>query len=234
MTAAIRLHEAIRHFTTPGGAVQAVNGIDLDVASGECVAIMGPSGSGKSTLLALLGGLDVASSGTVEVLGADLTSMSDEGRARFRREHIGFVFQDLDLLPFLTAAENVAFGIGVAEARDPLDPRQALASLGLEVQADRLPGQLSGGEQERVAIVRSLAHRPELVLGDEPTGSLDQASSKVAIDFFLEAVRRLGATAVVVTHDPGVAARFDRTVQLRDGRVVDDAATVPASDGLPC
>jgi putative ABC transport system ATP-binding protein len=227
---AVELRAATRHYRTPAGTVRAVEGIDLEIDAGECVAVMGPSGSGKSTLLALVGGLEVVTSGTVEVLGTQWAALSDEGRARFRREHVGFVFQELDLLPFMTAAENVAFGIGVSGTKDAADPRTALADLGLDSQADRLADQLSGGEQERVAIARSLAHGPELVLGDEPTGSLDAASSDVAIRFFIEAVRKLGATAVVVTHDPAVAGQFDRTVVLRDGRVGADSAASPPSD----
>jgi putative ABC transport system ATP-binding protein len=226
----IETRGAQRHYSTPGGVVRAVNGVDLQVAAGECVAIMGPSGSGKSTLLAMIGALETPTAGSVKVLGVEIGSLSSRGRARFRREHLGFVFQDLGLLPFLTAAENVAFGIGVAGARDALDPRDSLARLGLETQASRLADQLSGGEQERVAIARSLAHRPELVLGDEPTGSLDAASSKVSIQFLLDAVRELGATAVVVTHDPKVAAHFDRTVVLRDGCVVDGPVAVGRRD----
>lgn len=230
---AIELRGATRHYKAPGATVRAVDGVDLDVAPGECLAIMGPSGSGKSTLLALLGGLETTTAGTVCVLGTDWASLAEEGRARFRRQHVGFVFQELDLLPFLTAAENVAFGIGVSGADDPLDPRTALADLGLDTQGDRLADLLSGGEQERVAIARSLAHGPELVLGDEPTGSLDAVSSDLAITFFVEAVRRLGATAVVVTHDPAVAAHFDRTVVLRDGRVAQDSAGT-RGDGATC
>jgi putative ABC transport system ATP-binding protein len=207
------------HYRTPGGLVKAVDGVDMTVEAGECIAIVGPSGSGKSTLLALLGGLEEATSGTASVLGTDLGSLSDERRAAFRRRHVGFVFQDLGLLPFLTAAENVAFGIGVAGADNPLDPRETLEQLQLGDQADKLVDQLSGGERGRVAIARSLAHRPELVLGDEPTGSLDAALSEITITFLLDAVRRLHSTAVVVTHDETVAARFDRIVRLRDGRV---------------
>ncbi|MDQ6798340.1 MAG: ABC transporter ATP-binding protein [Actinomycetota bacterium] len=215
----IKLCRATRHYRGAAGPVKAVDGVDLEIAQEECVAVMGPSGSGKSTLLALLGGLEVASSGTVEVLGLDWASHSEERRARFRREHLGFVFQNPDLLPFLTAAENVAFAIGVSGAKDPMDPRVALARLGLEAKADRLAGELSGGEGGRVAIARCLAHRPQLVLGDEPTGSLDAVSSARTIEFLLGVVRGIGATAVVVTHDPTVAERFDRTVVLRDGRV---------------
>ncbi len=207
------------HYRTGGGLVKAVDGVDMTVEAGECIAIVGPSGSGKSTLLALLGGLEQATSGTTTVLGTDLGSLSDERRAAFRRRHVGFVFQDLGLLPFLTAAENVAFGIGVARAENPLNARETLEQLQLGDQADKLVDQLSGGERGRVAIARSLAHRPELVLGDEPTGSLDAALSDITITFFLDAVRRLGSTAVVVTHDRNVAARFDRVVRLRDGRV---------------
>jgi putative ABC transport system ATP-binding protein len=215
----VELREARCHYRTPGGVVKAVDGVDLTVEAGECIAVVGPSGSGKSTLLALLGGLELATSGTARVLGTDLGSLSDERRAAFRRRHVGFVFQDLGLLPFLTAAENVTFGIGVAGADDPLDPRQTLEQLQLGAQADKLPDQLSGGERGRVAIARSLAHRPDLVLGDEPTGSLDAALSEITITFFLDAVRRLESAAVVVTHDLTVAARFDRVVRLRDGRV---------------
>lgn len=233
MSVVVDVRNAERRYRTPGGIVRAVNGIDLHVESGECIAIMGPSGSGKSTLLALLGALEPASAGSVKVIGVELGALSAEECTDFRRRHVGFVFQDLGLLPFLTAAENVAFGIGVANASDPLDPRAVLATLGLEAQADRLADQLSGGEQERVAIARSLAHRPQLVLGDEPTGSLDAASSEVAIDFLLAAVRELGATAVVVTHDPGVAVHFDRTVVLRDGRVADDPVA-PGARVAPC
>jgi putative ABC transport system ATP-binding protein len=221
----IELRGAHRHYATPAGTVRAVNGVDLTVRAGECVAVMGPSGSGKSTLLALVGALDGPSTGSARVLGVDVGRLSEEGRARFRRRHLGFVFQDLDLLPFLTAAENVAFGVGVTGTSRGLEPREALAHLGLAASAERLAEDLSGGEQERVAIARCLAPRPELVLGDEPTGSLDAASSDVTIRFLLGAVHELGASAVVVTHDPVVAARFDRIVTLRDGRVVDDAAT---------
>jgi putative ABC transport system ATP-binding protein len=218
----VELRDARRHYATPAGVVRAVDGVDLTVEAGECVAIMGPSGSGKSTLLALLGALEVPSGGTVRILDADVGALTEEERARFRRRHLGFVFQDLDLLPFLTAAENVAFGVGVADADDAIDPKQALDRLGLGACAERLAEDLSGGEQERVAIARCLAPRPELVLGDEPTGSLDAASSASTIQFLLGAVRELGATAVIVTHDPVVAAQLDRTVVLRDGRVVDD------------
>lgn len=221
-TTAIELRDASCHYRTGAGVVRAVDGIDLSIAAGECLAVMGPSGSGKSTLLALLGGLERASGGTVEVLGTDWSKLSSEGRARFRRQNIGFVFQDLGLLPFLTAAENVAFGTGLSGADVTLDPRAVLEHLGLTTQLDRLPDQLSGGERGRVAIGRGLAHKPRLVLGDEPTGSLDAESSDLVITNFLRAVRGLKATAVVVTHDPLVAARFDRTVVLRDGRVADD------------
>jgi putative ABC transport system ATP-binding protein len=220
----VDVRAAEQHYPTPGGLVRAVNGIDLRVEAGECVAIMGPSGSGKSTLLALLGALEPATGGSVKIIGVDVGALTPEDRATFRREHVGFVFQDLGLLPFLTAAENVAFGIGVAGVPDPMDPRDALQRLGLEGRADRLADQLSGGEQERVAIARCLAHRPQLVVGDEPTGSLDAASSEVAIDFLLSAVRELGSTAIVVTHDPKVASHFARTVELRDGRLAHEAA----------
>jgi putative ABC transport system ATP-binding protein len=229
----IDVRGAEQHYPTPGGLVRAVNGIDLQVEAGECVAIMGPSGCGKSTLLALLGALEPPTGGSVKILGVDVGTLSAEDRARFRREHIGFVFQDLGLLPFLTAAENVAFGVGVAGAPDPMDPRDALRRLGLEARADRLADQLSGGEQERVAIARSLAHRPQLVVGDEPTGSLDAVSSEVAIDFLLTAVSELGATAIVVTHDPKVASHFARTVELRDGRLADEPATTGVQSS-PC
>lgn len=231
----VELRDVRCHYRMPGGVVKAVDGVDLTVAAGECVAVVGPSGSGKSTLLAVLGGLERPTSGSACVLGTDLGSLSDERRAAFRRHHVGFVFQDLGLLPFLTAAENVAFGVGVARAgrspgtASPLDPRDTLERLQLGAQADKLIDQLSGGERGRVAIARSLAHRPELVLGDEPTGSLDAALSEITITFFLDAVRRLESSAVVVTHDVTVAARFDRVVRLRDGRVEPGAGGGPPS-----
>ncbi|HEV7678824.1 MAG TPA: ABC transporter ATP-binding protein [Candidatus Dormibacteraeota bacterium] len=226
---AVDLREVRRHYRTPSGDVHAVDGVDLQVRAGRALAIMGPSGGGKSTLIALIGALEKPTSGTVTVLGTDLGALSDEQRATWRRGNVGFVFQAYDLLPFLTAHENVALqaalaGVG-ATARD--DAEELLRRLGLDGHVDKLPDQLSGGQKQRVGIARSLIGRPRLVLADEPTGGLDSATSAAVVRALLDEVHRLGATAIVVTHDPRVAEQFDERIDLRDGRLAGPAA-VPA------
>ncbi len=204
--------------------VQALDGVDLRVESGRFVAVMGPSGSGKSTLLHLLGGLDSPTSGSVRVDGQDLSALSDDDLTLLRRRRIGFIFQFFNLLPVLTAAENVALpllvdGLGEAEAR-----RRAVAALdrvGVANRQDHRPGALSGGEQQRVAIARALVTTPVLVLADEPTGNLDSASGDQVLAL-LRSVVDEGQTLVMVTHDPRGAAMADRLVLLRDGRVVEE------------
>jgi ABC-type lipoprotein export system ATPase subunit len=219
---ALRLDKVFRDYRIAGEVVHAIDGIDLSVEPGSRVAIVGPSGSGKSTLLSLVGALESPSAGEVWVGDARISALSETKRTELRRRRIGFVFQAHDLLPFLTARENVEFqaalsGITLDDVVDLLD------GLGLAEHADKLPDQLSGGQRQRVGLARALAHRPALILADEPTGELDSDSSKTAIDLLLSAQKALGATLIVVTHDIEVARRLDRVVHLRDGRVVYDS-----------
>ncbi len=223
---AIELQDLERHYRTPAGPVLALNGVDLTIDRGDRVAIMGPSGCGKSTLLSVVGALETATSGQVRVLDTDLADLNDEERARWRRTNVGFIFQSYDLLPFLTAVENVALQAGVSHRPDQEDARDLLDRLGLAAHADKLPDQLSGGQKQRVGIARSLVHHPRLILADEPTGGLDSVTSGHVIQELLDLVADIGATAVIVTHDPVVAAAFDHIIRLRDGRIA-------ASDPMP-
>jgi putative ABC transport system ATP-binding protein len=220
---ALRLEGVHKEYRLSGSTVRAVDGIDLTIEAGSRVAIIGPSGCGKSTLLGLIGGLEQPTAGKIWVGENEVSALSDARRSELRRRSIGFVFQSYDLLPFLTATENIEFqlaltgdGDGSARARELVD------RLGLAEHAAKLPDQLSGGQRQRVGIARALAHRPGLILGDEPTGELDSESSVAAMDLLLEAQASLGATLVIVTHDPDVAARLDRVLTLRDGRLVSD------------
>ena len=207
------------------GPVSILRGIDLDVARGETLGLVGPSGSGKSSLLMLMGGLDSATSGTVLALGQDLTRMDEDRMARFRRDHMGVVFQSFHLIPTMTALENVATPLELAGAADAFDRAAAeLAAVGLGARIDHYPAQLSGGEQQRVALARAAAPRPAILLADEPTGNLDGANGKAIIEMLFGLRDRHGATLVLVTHAPELAARCDRVVQIRDGRIVADPA----------
>jgi putative ABC transport system ATP-binding protein len=220
----IRLEALVKHYRTGAGVVRAVDGISLKIEPGSSVAVTGPSGCGKSTLLGLIGGLETPTRGRVLLGDREISSLPDRERARVRREQIGFLFQSDDLLPFLTAAENVSLQLALRGGDgDGQRSRQLLDALGLGAQADKLPDQLSGGQRQRVGMARALVHRPRLILADEPTGELDSAASKVVIDLLLKAQRESGATLVVVTHDPQVARRLDRTLGLRDGRLVSSA-----------
>lgn len=206
-------------------AVTALEGVDLTVTAGQFVAVMGPSGSGKSTLLHLAGGLDSPTSGTVSVAGADIGSLGIVGRAALRRRHIGYVFQDFNLIPTLTAAENVALPReldGVRRGRARIEALAALREIELEAVADRFPDALSGGQQQRVAIARALAGDRRLLLADEPTGALDSATGE-AVMALLGARADAGVAVVLVTHEARHAAWADRVVFLRDGRMVDSA-----------
>jgi putative ABC transport system ATP-binding protein len=220
---AIRLQDVHKDYRVAGQVVPAVDGVDLEIEAGSRVAIVGPSGCGKSTLLSLLGVLEKPSQGKVWIADQEVTSLSEARRADLRRRSIGFVFQSHDLLPFLTAYENVEFqaalsGVPSAAVND------LIKRLGLAEHTEKLPDQLSGGQRQRVGLARALAHRPALILADEPTGELDSESSRVAMELLLEAQQELGATLIVVTHDPDVAARLNRTVSMRDGHVVGDSA----------
>jgi putative ABC transport system ATP-binding protein len=224
----IRLDGVVKHYRTGAGVVRAVDGIDLTVEPGSSVAITGPSGCGKSTLLGLIGGLEAPSRGSVTLGETEISKLPERARARVRRERIGFLFQSDDLLPFLTAAENVAFQLALrGEDDDGHRSHQLLAEVGLAEHADKLPDQLSGGQRQRVGIARALVHRPSVLLADEPTGELDSAASDAVIDLLLAAQRETGVTLVVVTHDPHVAQRLDRTLRLRDGRLADGGQATP-------
>ena len=216
----IRMVDVAKHYRTAAGQVRAVDGVDLEVEAGTSVAIVGPSGCGKSTLLGLLGGLEKPTRGQIWLGEVEVARLSEAGRARLRRDEIGFVFQSYDLLPFLSAHENIGFQLALRGAPDGEGRiRELLVGLGLAEHADKLPDQLSGGQRQRVGIARALVHRPRLILADEPTGELDSQSSASAMDLLIDAQRAIGATLVVVTHDMGVAGRLDRIVRLKDGRV---------------
>jgi putative ABC transport system ATP-binding protein len=222
----IRLDGVAKHYRTGGSAVHAIDGVDLEIEPGSNVAIVGPSGCGKSTLLGLLGGLERPTRGRIWLDGIEMSALSETQRSRVRRESIGFIFQSYDLLPFLTARENVEFQLAlVGRAEDSDRSDELIERLELKDHEGKLPDQLSGGQRQRVGIARALAHGPRLILGDEPTGELDSATAKTVLDLMLEAQEEIGATLIVVTHDAGVAARMDRVVTLRDGKVVDDRRT---------
>lgn len=219
----VRLDDVAKHYRTAGSAVRAVDGVDLEIEAGSTVAIVGPSGCGKSTLLGLLGGLERPSRGRIWLDGVEISALPETRRSGVRRESIGFIFQSYDLLPFLTARENVEFQLAlVGREEDVGRSDRLLERLELTDHADKLPDQLSGGQRQRVGIARALAHGPRLILGDEPTGELDSKTATAVIDLMLEARSEIGATLIVVTHDLGVAARMDRVVTLRDGKVVGD------------
>jgi putative ABC transport system ATP-binding protein len=219
----LRCESLSRTYLSGGRELTVLKDISFDVEPGGFVAIVGPSGSGKTTLLGLLAGLDRPSSGRVWLDGQDLAELDEDGRARLRRERIGFVFQSFQLIPTLTALENVqvplelAGGDGAAHARDLLD------RVGLGGRGHHYPAQLSGGEQQRVALARAFSNRPRILFADEPTGNLDVSTGAVIIDLMGEHNRQVGTTLVLVTHDPDLASRAHRTIRLADGRVVADS-----------
>ncbi|MEM9392829.1 MAG: ATP-binding cassette domain-containing protein [Pseudomonadota bacterium] len=202
------------------GPVDILHEITLDIARGDTVGLVGPSGSGKSSLLMLMGGLERATGGSVMALGHDLTKLDEDALARFRRNHMGVVFQSFHLIPTMTALENVATPLELAGADDAFDRAEAeLEAVGLGARTDHYPAQMSGGEQQRVALARAAAPRPEILLADEPTGNLDGATGEAIMDLLFGLRDRHGATLVLVTHAPELAARCDRVVRLRDGRI---------------
>lgn len=200
------------------GRVDILHGISLDVMDGETVALIGPSGSGKSSLLMLMGGLERATGGSIKAFGQDLTDMDEDDLARFRRDHMGVVFQSFHLIPTMTALENVATPLELAGVADAFDRAAAeLDAVGLAGRAAHYPAQMSGGEQQRVALARAAAPRPRLLLADEPTGNLDGANGAAIMDLLFGLRDRHGATLVLVTHSNELAQRCDRVVRLRDG-----------------
>ncbi len=197
--------------------VHALRGVDLEFREGEFIVLLGPSGSGKSTLLNILGGLDVPTSGTVTYRDHILTQADEAELTRYRREHVGFVFQFYNLIPSLTALENVALVAEISE--HPMPPEDALARVGLADRRDHFPSQLSGGEQQRVAIARAICKRPDVLLCDEPTGALDYATGKLVLQAIERANRELGTTTAIITHNAVIARMADRVITLANGRV---------------
>jgi len=200
-------------------AVYALRDVDLDLYRGELVVLLGPSGSGKSTLLNILGGLDVPSSGSVNFLKHDLTVDDEEHLTNYRREHVGFVFQFYNLIPSLTARENVALVTEIAP--NPMPPDEALGLVGLAERLDHFPAQMSGGEQQRVAIARAIAKRPQVLLCDEPTGALDYETGVLVLDVLDRVNREVGTTTAVITHNAAIAAMGDRIIRMRSGRITE-------------
>jgi putative ABC transport system ATP-binding protein len=223
--AVVELNDVKRHYETAGETVRALDGVTLDIEAGEFVAIAGPSGSGKSTLLNLVGALDVPDSGTVLIDGNDLSKLSRTARAELRRDKLGFVFQAYNLIPVLTAIENVEYVQmlqGVDKAKRRQRAAEVLSQVGLDGMFDRRPAKLSGGQQQRVAVARAIASNPALVLADEPTANLDSTTSAALLDTMADLNRDLGVTFVFATHDPRVMARASRLIRLVDGEVESD------------
>jgi putative ABC transport system ATP-binding protein len=202
--------------------VEALRGVDLDVAPGEFVAIVGPSGSGKSTLFHIVGGLTPPTSGHVSVAGKDIAALDDAGRTRLRKRTVSFVFQKFNLLPNLTAGDNIQLAryLGGGNGAPPLEFKRLLETLGIANRLHHKPAELSGGEQQRVAIARAIVNTPAILLADEPTGNLDTANSHAVLEIMRDLNRRLGQTILMITHNPEAAGYADRIVQMRDGRIV--------------
>jgi len=197
--------------------VHALRGVDLEVYEGEFLVLLGPSGSGKSTLLNLLGGMDTPTGGSIRLRETDISGFGERQLTAYRREHVGFIFQFFNLIPTLTALENVEVAAEICP--EPMPPTEALRLVGLSDRADHFPSQLSGGEQQRVAIARAVCKNPQVILGDEPTGALDYETGKQVLEVLRDVHRRSGKTVVIVTHNAAVAAMADRVVRLRSGRV---------------
>jgi putative ABC transport system ATP-binding protein len=198
--------------------IHALRGVDLDIDAGEFIVLLGPSGSGKSTLLNILGGLDTPTAGAIRFKDQDLSGADEATLTRYRREHVGFVFQFYNLIPSLTARENVALVTDIATS--PMPAAEALRWVGLGERLDHFPSQLSGGEQQRVAIARAIAKRPDVLLCDEPTGALDYETGKLVLEVIARINAELGTTAMVITHNAAIAAIADRVLRLGDGRIV--------------
>ncbi|MEM7075725.1 MAG: ATP-binding cassette domain-containing protein [Pseudomonadota bacterium] len=215
----LSLRDAALALQGNAGLVRILEAITLDVHRGDTLGLVGPSGSGKSSLLMLMGGLEQATRGEVRALGQDLTAMNEDALARLRRDHIGVVFQSFHLIPTMTALENVATPLELAGRADAYDCATAeLEAVGLSDRTGHYPSQLSGGEQQRVALARAVAPRPDILLADEPTGNLDSQTGTAIVDLLFDLQSRHGATLVLVTHDPALARRCARVVELRDGR----------------
>ncbi len=211
-------HRVAKSYGSGAARVDALRGVELEVRAGEFIVMLGPSGSGKSTLLNILGGLDVASEGTVRFRDHVLDAADEAALTRYRRDHVGFVFQFYNLIPSLTARENVALVTDIAH--EPMAPEEALAWVGLGERLDHFPSQLSGGEQQRVAIARAIAKRPEVLLCDEPTGALDYETGKLVLEVLARINAELSTTVMVITHNAAIAGMADRVLRLANGQVV--------------
>jgi len=220
--AIIEIHDLHKTYMVGEVAVPALRGVDLNVGKGEFLSIVGPSGSGKSTLFHIIGGLTPPTSGEVRVGGEDLSALTDAGRTRLRRGMVGFVFQKFNLLPNLTARDNIAVARFIAGKNGPLDPgfQEILDLLGISGRLDHKPNALSGGEQQRVAIARAIVNRPAILLADEPTGNLDTENSRAVLELLRDLNQRLVQTVLMITHNPEAAAFGHRTVHMRDGRIL--------------
>lgn len=215
----LRVRALEKSYDGAEGPVPVLRGIDLDVAAGETVALTGESGSGKSTLLHLMGGLDTADAGTITLEGADIARMDDAGRAAIRRNSVGIIFQQFNLIPSLDVAANIAFQARLAGGYDPAAAATLAEKLGLAAHAHKYPEQLSGGQQQRVAIARALAAKPQLILADEPTGNLDEATAAEVMTQMLALVTQTNAALVMVTHSPRLAQQMGRQLNLAQGRL---------------
>ena len=223
---AINLEDVRLTLPSAAGPVSILNGISLNVASGETMALLGPSGSGKSSLMMIAAGLEAATSGRVTVAGTDITRLSEDALARFRRGRIGIVFQSFHLIPTMTALENVAVPLELIGVRDAFDrSRAALEAVGLGVRVEHYPSQLSGGEQQRVALARAMVPEPQVLFADEPTGNLDGETGEEIADLIFALHARARTTLFVVTHEQALARRCSRVVQLKDGRIAADERT---------
>jgi len=219
----VRLTDVHLDMASDAGTVNILRGITLDIAAGEITAVVGPSGAGKSSLMMVAGGLERATAGKVEVVGKDMGPMSDDDRARLRRDHIGIVFQGFHLIPTMTAHENVALPLEFAGRSNAFELAEAaLKRVGLGHRIGHYPAQLSGGEQQRVAVARAFVGRPRLMLADEPTGNLDGATGKQVMDLLFEVARADNTTLILITHDMGLAERCDRVLRIADGLLVAD------------
>ena len=230
--AMVRLRGLELTLTSAAGPVEILRGLNAEVAAGETVSVVGPSGSGKTSMLMLVAGLERATGGLVEVAGQDLSVLDEDGLALFRRARIGIVFQSFHLIPTMTALENVAVPLELAGRRDAFERAEAvLGQVGLAHRLTHYPGQLSGGEQQRVALGRAFAPEPDLLLADEPTGNLDGETGRAVIDLMFDLRAHRGTTLLLITHDPELAARCARRIHLVDGRIFDVAAAAALGGG---
>jgi len=231
--AVVSARDLVRRYGDGDTAVHALRGVSLDIARGQLTAVMGPSGSGKSTLMHILAGLDQPTEGEVTIAGIDITNLDDTALTTLRRDHIGFIFQFFNLLPMLTAAENIALPLKLAGQRpDPQWLEELVATVGLSDRLTHRPSELSGGQQQRVAVARALASRPSVMFADEPTGNLDSTTSGEILTLMRQSVDQLGQTTVMVTHDAHAAAIADRVLFLADGDIVRDRGPSTAHEIL--